>query len=150
MEIIDYYSSNNREHWLNQINKSDWIAGKYLYQLLLTNSLKELCSTTTKVLLLFDSDNLLSFCTLAEQDDVNCPTLYPWIGFVYTFPEHRNKHYAGKLLEHAYNLSKKKGHSKIYISTNEIGLYEKYGYSFLGIMKDKHGDDTRVYCIDVK
>ena len=107
--------------------------------------LKELCGESTRVLLLIDGDKLLSFCTYAEQDDVREPSLTPWVGFVYTFPEYRGKRRAGKLLEYAYRLAKKDGHKHIYISTGETGLYEKYGYQFWKIMKDVHGEDSRVY-----
>ena len=27
MEIIDFYASDNKDHWLSEINKSDWRAG---------------------------------------------------------------------------------------------------------------------------
>ena len=85
MEIIDFYASDNKDHWLSEINKSDWRAGKYLYELLRDQKLKELCGEWAKVLLLIDGDKLFSFCTYAEQDDVREPSLTPWVGFVYTF-----------------------------------------------------------------
>ena len=44
MEIIEYYSSQNKEYWLNEIGKSDWGAGKYLYSLLKENKLKKSCT----------------------------------------------------------------------------------------------------------
>jgi inorganic pyrophosphatase len=46
-------------------------------------------------------------------------------------------------------LAKKKGHNHIYISTGEIGLYEKYGYRFWKNMKDVSGEDSRVYITDI-
>ena len=64
MKIVDFFASDNREHWLSEINKSDWAAGKYLYELLRDRKLKELCGESTKVLLLVDDDILLSFCTI--------------------------------------------------------------------------------------
>lgn len=51
----------------------------------------------------------------------------------------------GILLNHAYETAKDSGAEYIYISTGETGLYEKYGYSFYRIMKDMHGEDSRVY-----
>ena len=33
----------------------------------------------------------------------------------------------------------------MYISTNEVGLYEKYGYAFLTTMKDINDEDSKVY-----
>ena len=88
MEIIDFYASDNKDHWLAEIQKSDWRAGKYLYELLRDQKLKELCGETTQVLLLIDNDKLLAFCTYAEQDDIREPSLTPWVGFVYTFPKY--------------------------------------------------------------
>ena len=149
MKIIDYYASDDKAHWLSEIKKSDWGAGKYLYELLRDQKLKELCGEWAKVLLLVDDERLISFCTYAEQDDVREPSLTPWVGFVYTFPEYREKRRVGKLLEYAYKLAKNDGHKHIYISTGETGLYEKYGYHFWKIMKDVHGEDSRVYKTDV-
>ena len=143
--IFDLFAGDNKEHWISEIQKSDWGAGKYLYELLRDEKLKELCGESTRVLLLVEDGNLMSFCTYAEQDDIREPSLTPWVGFVYTFPEYRGKRRVGKLLEYAYSLAKKDGHKHIYISTGETGLYEKYGYQFWKIMKDVNGEDSRVY-----
>jgi GNAT superfamily N-acetyltransferase len=149
MNIIEYFTSTNPLYWLGQIKKCSWDAGQYLHQLIISDTIKKLCGEKTKVLLLVDNDVLISFCTYAEQDDVYNVDLTPWIGFVYTFPEYRKNHYSGRLLEYSYNLAKIDGFTKIYISTNEIGLYEKYGYTLYAMMKDKNNADTRVYSIEV-
>ncbi len=145
MKIIDYFTSDNKENWLNQIKDSDWGAGKYLYELLKNNELKQLVGENTKVLMLTDGDKLISYCTFAEKDDIQPTDLTPWIGFVYTFPQYRGHRYSGKLLSFAENSAKAEGIDNIYISTNHIGLYEKYGYEFTEIMKDINGEDSRVY-----
>lgn len=31
MVIVDFYTSDNQKHWLNEIKRSDWNAGKFLY-----------------------------------------------------------------------------------------------------------------------
>ena len=150
MEVKEFYSLEDKEYWLNQIKKSDWGAGQYLYDLLNKNELKKLCGETTKVFLLTDNRQLVSFCTLAEVDDVRDTGLNPWIGFVYTFPQYRGHRYMGILLEFAYVTAKCDEARQIYISTGDTGLYEKYGYTFYQMMKDMHGEDSRVYRIDVK
>lgn len=149
LKILEFYAGDNKEHWLNEIEKSDWRAGKYLYELLRDQKLKELCGESTKVLLLVEGEKLIAFCTYAEQDEIQDASLSPWVGFVYTFPEYRGKRRAGKLLQYAYSLAKKEGHKHIYISTGETGLYEKYGYTFWKMMKDINGDDSRVYKTDI-
>ena len=51
----------------------------------------------------------------------------------------------GILFEYSNNLARNEGHEYMYVSTWEVGLYEKYGFSFLQHMKDVHGDESRVY-----
>ncbi|WP_215696883.1 GNAT family N-acetyltransferase [Clostridium sp. MCC353] len=145
LEIKEFYSSEDKEYWLEQIKKSDWRAGQYLYNQLSQGTLKELCGETTRVFLLIDDRSLVSFCILAEVDEVRDTGLTPWIGFVYTFPQYRGRRYVGRLLDFAQKTAKNDGANQVYISTGEIGLYEKYGYSFYQMMKTKDGADTRVY-----
>ncbi|MBR3834265.1 MAG: GNAT family N-acetyltransferase [Lachnospiraceae bacterium] len=145
MEIIEFFSTDNKEYWLSKMKECDWRAGQYLEKLLREGKLKQLVGESTKVLMLVDGENLVSFCTFAEKDDIQPTDLTPWIGWVYTFPDYRGKRYAGKLLGHAEALAKEAGIKNIYISTNHIGLYEKYGYEFFQVMKDIEGEDSRVY-----
>ena len=145
MEIIEFFSTDNKEYWLSKMKECDWGAGQYLEKLLREEKLKQLVGESTKVLMLVDGDNLVSFCTFAEKDDIQPTDLTPWIGWVYTFPAYRGKRYAGKMLSYAEALAKEAGIKNIYISTNHIGLYEKYGYEFFQVMKDIEGEDSRVY-----
>lgn len=145
MKIIEYFSTDNREHWLSKIKECDWGAGQYLHELLKNQKLKQLVGENTRVFLLTDRENLVSFCTFAEKDDIQPTDLTPWIGWVYTFPQYRGNRYSGKLLSYIETLAEGEGIKNIYISTNHTGLYEKYGYEFFGIMKDINREDSRVY-----
>ena len=145
MEVKELFSIEGKDYWMEQIGKSDWDAGQFLHQLLTEDRLKEFCGETTRVFMLTDDENLAAFCTLAELDDVRDTKLSPWIGLVYTFPQYRGHRYMGIRLDAAHDAAKKDGASQIYISTGETGLYEKYGYSFYRMMKDMHGEDSRVY-----
>lgn len=145
MKIINYTESENKDLWLSKLEKCDWGAGQYLAYLLKENKLDELVGENSRVLMLTNEENLVSFCTLAKFDDVQPTDLSPWIGFLYTFPSYRGMHMAEKLLAHAECLAKQDGASSVHISTNHIGFYEKYGYEFFMVAKDVEGEDTRVY-----
>lgn len=145
MKIIEYFSTDNKEYWLSKIKESDWGAGQFLYDLLKNQKLKPYVGENTKVLLLVDGENLVSFCTFADKDDIQPTELTPWIGWVYTFPYYRGNRYVGKLLCYAEMLAEEAGFKNVYISTNHEGLYEKYGYNFFQMMKDMNGEDSRVY-----
>ena len=61
-KVLEYFTCENKEHWLREIQKSDWGAGQYLYSLLKENKLKALVGATTLVLMLADGDKLVSLC----------------------------------------------------------------------------------------
>lgn len=145
MQVIDYDNCDRQEHWLCQIKKSDWGAGKFLYELLSENKFKDTVGENSKVLMLVNGDELISFCTYAEKDDIQPTELTPWVGFVYTFPEYRGHRYAGELFLEVEKIAKAEKVHNIYISTNHIGLYEKYGCEFYQIMNDMDGEPSRVY-----
>lgn len=145
MKIIEFFSSENQEHWLEEIAKSDWGAGQWLGDLLKEGKLRENTGAGTLVPMLTDGDKLISFCTFAPLDEIQPTDLTPWIGFVYTFPEYRGHRYAGEILDWCESMATVMGKKSIYISTNHVGLYESYGYEFLDIMKDIQGEDCRVY-----
>lgn len=145
MKVIEYFETNNKEYWLSKIKECDWIAGKFLCELFQRNELTKLCGENTRLLLLVNDLELISFCTLAEKDDIQPTELTPWIGFVYTFPKYRGNRYMGQLLNYAEEIAKSNGFSNVYISTDQEGIYEKYGFSFLKIAKDVRDEESRVY-----
>lgn len=145
MRIIEYFTTEEKEHWLQEIKKSDWGAGQFLYDLLKENRLQEAVGQNALVPMLVDGDRLVAFCTFAPLDDIQPTEMTPWIGFVYTFPEYRGHRYAGMLLDYAESIATIMGKEYIYISTGHTGLYEKYGYTFYKMEKDIGGEDSRVY-----
>ena len=145
MKIIDFYSSPDREHWLSQLRLCDWSAGYWIVELIEKDWFYETVGSNSKLLLLTDGDKLVSFCTLSERDDIPDTALTPWVGFVYTYPEYRGQRCFGHLLEEAERIASEQGFEALYISTDHIGLYEKYGCELLDIMTDMRGGDSRVY-----
>ncbi len=145
MQVIDYYNCDRQEYWLEQIKKSDWGAGQFLYKLLSKNKFKDTVGEKSKVLMLVNEDELISFCTYAEKDDIQPTALTPWIGFVYTFPQYRGHRYVGKLFQEIEKLAQAENVQDIFISTNHTGLYEKYGCEFYQMMDDMDGKPSRVY-----
>lgn len=145
MQVIDYYSSDRQAYWLEQIKKSDWEAGQFLYELLSENKFKDAVGEKSTVLMLVNGDELISFCTFAEKDDIQPTVLTPWMGFVYTFPEHRGHHYVGELFLEVEKLAKADKVHEVFISTGHIGLYEKYGCEFYKMMNDMNGVPARIY-----
>ena len=68
MEIIEYFSCDNKTHWLDELEKCNWPAGKFLSSLITENKIYETLGTNTIIPMLVDGGNLVSFCTLAKWD----------------------------------------------------------------------------------
>lgn len=144
MKIIDYFESTNQQELTEKIACCDWSAARFLAELLQKQTFSETLGGWGHLFLLMDGENLVSFATLAGQDAVRDEALTPWIGFVYTAPEYRGHRYAGRLLAHAERTAAAMGYRRIYIGTDHVGLYEKYGYAYQENRMDCWGGDMRV------
>lgn len=144
MQIIDYFQSREQDAWLNQIGQVDWVAAKFLAQLLRESRFRQVLGEGT-LYLLVDGDTLVSFVTLTHQDCIDDETLYPWLGFFYTFPEYRGHRLGGRLLDFAVRRAGEQGYPEVYIATDHLALYEKYGFTYMRNQIDVYGTDSRIY-----
>lgn len=146
MEVIEYFSNENKEHWKDQIELSDWKAAKFLLKLLKdTQKFDELLGSGGKLFLLVDGEKIVSFVTLTRQDCIRDMSMFPWLGFLYTYPEYRGNRYSEKLIKFVEEEAKSENHSIVYLATDHLGLYEKYGYIYLETRKDYWDEETRIY-----
>jgi GNAT superfamily N-acetyltransferase len=150
MEIINYFESKNKPELIKKIEKCDWSAAKFLVELLTKGTFDETLGGWGKLYLLMDGEKLVSFLTFTGLDAVRDESLTPWIGFVFTVPEYRGHRYAGLLLTHAEQEAAGMGYPKMYICTDHVGLYEKYGYTYWENRTDIWGDDMRVLYKDLE
>ena len=149
MQIIELLSLENKSRYVDNLKNCEWVAAKFLANLIEEDKLEEMCGPNPKVLMLLDGENIVSFSTYVFQDEIRDETLFPWVGFVYTFPKYRGNRCFGILLNHIVKLAKEDGYNKIFVSTNEVGLYEKYGFMYFCNMLDITGNDSRIYCKDI-
>ena len=143
MQIINYFQCDHQEHWREQIAGYEWRAAKYLAHLLETGEFHSFVGKGT-LYLLTDGDKLVSFVSLAERDCIDID-YSPWIGFVHTAPAYRGHRYVGRLIDHACSMAAAHGVQRVYICTDHVGLYEKYGFTYLESRVDQFGGDSRIY-----
>ena len=144
MNIINFYESKDQNSLIEKIEQGDWRAAKFLAKLLREGTFPQATGGGT-VYLLMDGEAIVSFVTLTRQDCIADETLYPWLGFFYTFPAYRGHHYGGQLLAYAAEEVKKRGGKQVHIATDHVGLYEKYGFTYLENREDIYGIDSRIY-----
>ncbi|MBR0460040.1 MAG: GNAT family N-acetyltransferase [Victivallales bacterium] len=147
MRIVEYFESDasTRQSLLRELRRCDWAAGGFLMRLLEEGMFAKTLGGEGKLFFLLDGNAVVSFLTLTAQDCIAAPGMTPWIGFVFTFPEYRGRHLIGTLLDHARKCAAQKGSLFVFLATDHVGLYEKYGFSYWGSRRDVYGEMSRVY-----
>ena len=149
MEICELKTINEQKEWMEKIRSCDWVAAKFLADLLEQEKFHELLGDGS-LYILADGEKLISFCTLTQKDCISDDTLFPWIGVVFTAPQYRGNRYSGRLIDYACDKAKEQGYKNVYIATDHIGLYEKYGFTYIESRIDIYGEESRVYCRNLK
>ena len=96
--------------------------------------------------LCLDGNKIIAGMGVIENDFHNRKDLTPYVCAVYTEEEYRCKGIAGRLLNFVVEDCKDKGISPIYLLTDHIGFYERYGWEFLCMVQgDGEEEMSRMY-----
>ncbi|MBO5712385.1 MAG: GNAT family N-acetyltransferase [Acholeplasmatales bacterium] len=146
MKIIEF---NNEQFILKHLENHPWVAGRYLYELIKDNNVYDVLGNDTKIIVMVDGENIVSFATYANQDCIRDESLFPWIGFVYTEEKYRKNRYSQAVINYILDKAKSDGHKRVYIATDHEGLYEKFGFKYLESRIDIYDDLDRIYIYDL-
>lgn len=95
--------------------------------------------------LLMDEEVVVGCAGLITNDFISRMDLYPWVCAVYIEECHRGHAYGALLLEQAKKDAKQHGFSHLYLCTDHIGLYERYGFAHIGTGYHPWGARSRIY-----
>ena len=100
--------------------------------------------------LLEDGNKVIGCAGLITNDFISRMDLYPWVCALYIEKEHRGNSYGSLLIHKAKEDAKKGGFSHLYLCTNHVGYYEKYGFTYSGIGYHPWGESSRIYEADLE
>lgn len=93
-----------------------------------------------------DGSKIIGGLGVIENDFHNRKDLTPNICAVYTEQNYRRRGIAGRLLYMAVEDLRDKGISPVYLLTDHIGFYERYGWEFLCMVQgDGEAELSRMY-----
>ena len=96
--------------------------------------------------LCLDENKIVGGLGVIDNDFHNRKDLSPNICAVYIEETYRNLGIAGKLLNIAVEDCRQKGISPVYLVTNHIGFYERYGWEFICMVRcDNEPNMSRMY-----
>ena len=99
--------------------------------------------------LLYHEETIVGCAGLITNDFISRMDLYPWVCALYIEEAHRGNHYGSLLLKRAVKDTKAAGFSHVYLCTDHIGFYERYGFEYIGMGYHPWGDHSRIYRRDV-
>lgn len=82
---------------------------------------------------------------LITNDFVSRMDLWPWLCALYIDEMHRGNRYSALLIERAKADAADAGFGRLYLTTSHIGLYEKYGFSYIGQGYHPWNEESRIY-----
>ena len=96
--------------------------------------------------LCLDGEKIIGGMGVIENDFHDRKDLTPNVCAVYTEEEYRGKRVSGNLLDYVVEDCRAHNISPVYLVTDHIGFYERYGWEFLCLVQgDDEPDMTRMY-----
>ena len=97
-------------------------------------------------LVLVDKDKLIGFISIFPSDCDERKDLFPWYATMYVKKEYRCKGYSKILNNAILEEAKRKGFKRLYLKTDLVNYYEKFGATFL----ENLNNNEKVYYFDIK
>ena len=95
--------------------------------------------------IMLKDDNIIGFYQLVEQELIIRKDLSPWITTVFIDKQERGQRLSSKLLQNGRTVAGKLGYAKVYLTTDHIQFYEKFGFGEIGLDKFVWGRPTKIY-----
>lgn len=88
---------------------------------------------------------IIGMTSVMKEDYYPMPKLYPWVSSVYVDEEYRGQRVSGKLIDYANDYLRNLGFEKSYIPSDHVGLYERYGYTYVREIVNYGGQEDHLY-----
>lgn len=95
--------------------------------------------------ILLDEDQLIGFISIFSEDGEERKDLSPWYATMFVKEEYRGRGYSRILNDAILKEAQNRGFKKIYLKSDLINYYEKFGAKFMDTLKN----NEKLYYIDL-
>lgn len=99
---------------------------------------------------LLEKEEVIIGCAgLITNDFISRMDLYPWVCAIFIEEKYRGNNYGSLLLEKAKNDATGAGFKYLYLCSDHIGYYEKYGFKYIGQGYHPWNEESRIYELEL-
>jgi len=98
-----------------------------------------------RVIVALDDGKICGFCTVAKTDCIPNVVYTPYIGYMFVDELCRGNRLSQQLILYAMNYLKSIGFDKVYLVSDHVNLYEKYGFHIIDRKIAPWGSEEKIY-----
>lgn len=138
-----------REKAISYIQQKWSLIDPVIYENSITHSISSQSALPQWYLL--ESDSKIIGCAgLITNDFISRMDLYPWLCALYIDEYYRGNNYASLLINQAINDSRNAGFRNLYLCTDLMEYYERFGFQYIGQGYHPWEEESKIYTISTK
>lgn len=94
---------------------------------------------------LLEEKTIIGFYQIIEHELITNQNLSPWLSCIFIDENKRGQRLSEKLTTHGRSIAGQLGYKKVYVTTDHIQFYEKFGFREIGIDTFTWGRPTKIY-----
>jgi len=123
-----------------------WIAGPHLAEMLRQNRFTDWEAVFAATL----GGQIIGYCTFLKTDYYPENRYTPWISSIFVDESRRSQGVCGQLIEDACAYAKACGFRTVYIPSDMLGFYERYGFRKIDELTNYGGDVDNIFARDIR
>lgn len=100
--------------------------------------------------LLVEGEAIIGGVGLITNDFISRMDLWPWLCALIIEPEHRGRDYGRLLVTQCQKMTKELGFSALYLASDHIGYYERFGFKVIGNGVHPWGETSLIFKWEVQ
>ena len=122
-----------------------WVAGPHLAGMLRENRFTD----WEAVFAAMQGEEIIGYCTFLKTDYYPENRYWPWISSMFVGESHRGQGVCGMLIEGAVRYAREQGFQRVYIPSDMVGFYERYGFAKIDELVNYGGDVDSIFARDI-